>query len=117
MKCPTCGHEGTGNFCANCAAPLVGATCNQCHAPLTPGAKFCHRCGTPAGAQGVRPSGVANALPWSVAAIALLSVIALVAGQRFGRSRAAESEPSRGTEAPAAAPAGRAPDISSMSPP
>src|SRR5262245_65515421 len=79
MKCPNCGTEGTGNFCANCAAPLVGAACAACHAPLTPGAKFCYRCGTPAGAPSVKPSAAANALPWSVAAIALLSLLAMLA--------------------------------------
>jgi len=112
MLCPACGTEGTGNFCANCAAPLQGAACASCRAPLTPGAKFCHRCGTPAGAAPVRASGVTNALPWSVAAIALLALVAMVAGQRFGRARATEDAP----PTPPASMAGRAPDISSMSP-
>ena len=60
--------------------------------------------------------GFAVVLPWAVAAIALLALIALVVGQRFG-SRATP------TEAPVAdaggAPAGpmpRAPDISQMTP-
>lgn len=54
-----------------------------------------------------------NALPWAVAGIALLALVALVAGQRFARS----------TDAPVAQPLGqatasgqRAPDISRMSP-
>ncbi len=113
MICPSCGTEGTGNFCANCAAPLQGAACSSCRAPLTPGAKFCHRCGTPAGALGVRASGATNALPWSVAAIALLALIALVAGQRYGRSRPTEDAP---PTPPLAAGQGRAPDISRMTP-
>ena len=114
QTCPSCGADATGKFCANCGAPLAGAACPNCRAPLTPGAKFCHRCGSPAGAgaaAGSRPTGYANALPWSVAAIALLALIALLAGQRFGRS------PSASTEAPVAeAGATRAPDISSLSP-
>jgi|SRR6185295_18950160 len=113
MRCPNCGTEGTGNFCANCAAPLQGAVCASCHSALTPGAKFCHRCGTPAGSPGVRPSGVANALPWSVAAIALLALVGMLAGQRFGRSRQSETAQQ---PAPTQTMAGRAPDISSMSP-
>ena len=113
MKCPSCGTESQGRFCSNCAAPLQGAVCAACHSALTPGAKFCHRCGTPAGAPArtlPTPAG-SNALPWSVAAIALLSVIALAAGQRFGRARTENDAP-----APGAPPAMRAPDISSLSP-
>ncbi|MEK7401707.1 MAG: zinc ribbon domain-containing protein [Gemmatimonadota bacterium] len=114
MLCSACGADSAGNFCANCGAPMQGAACAACRAPLTPGAKFCHRCGT--GAAGFRaapPSGVANALPWSVAAIALLALIALVAGQRFGRSRQAdEAQPS----SMLAGASGRAPDISAMTP-
>jgi hypothetical protein len=98
---------------------LAGAACAACRAPLTPGAKFCHRCGTPAGALGraagapAERQGLGNALPWAVAGIALLALIALAAGQRFGRAPAPrEAEPTvMGT------PAGpRAPDISSLSP-
>lgn len=115
ITCPSCGAPATGRFCANCGAPLQGAVCGACRAPLTPGAKFCHRCGTAAGA-GVaeRQAGVGNTLPWAVAAIALLALVALAAGQRFGR---ALENPS--ADAPAPAPtgmAGRAPDISALSP-
>ena len=116
MTCPSCGAEASGKFCANCAAPLQGAVCAACRSALTPGAKFCHRCGTPAGAPALiarTPAG-STTLPWSVAAIALLSLVALAAGQRFGRARGAE-----GGEAPAASDAAapmRAPDISSMTP-
>lgn len=117
--CPSCGADAAGKFCANCGAPVLGAACSACRAPLTPGAKFCHRCGTAAGAVGTeRPSGVGNALPWAVAAIALLALVALAAGQRFARSPL--SAENRGVEqavvpAPSAMP-GRAPDISSLSP-
>jgi hypothetical protein len=90
---------------------------------LSPGAKFCHRCGTAAGSQPVasaEPRSTATALPWAVAAIAMLALIALVAGQRFSGNRAAPS-PTAGGEAAVAAGAGptdggRAPDISSLSP-
>ena len=134
--CPTCGAAATGRFCASCGTPLEGATCAGCRAPLTPGAKFCHRCGTAAGALPARgaapPRGGAAALPWAVASIALLALIALVAGQRFnarpGASLDAPSNalPQAGLDdrgaAGAAGPfagqpgAARAPDISQMSP-
>lgn len=115
--CPACGAAATGKYCASCGAPLAGASCGACNAPLTPGAKFCHRCGTPAGRTGgARAPGArdgANALPWAVAAIALLALIALVAGQRFGRAPDGESALQT-----AATPLGgqRAPDISSLTP-
>lgn len=71
-----------------------------------------------AGPIGARESGFSNALPWSVAGIALLALVALAAGQRFGRPRAT-AETAEGSP-PFAQDAGpgmvRAPDISSMSP-
>jgi len=118
MLCPACGAPATGKFCSNCAAPLAGATCASCAAALTPGAKFCHRCGTPAGAD-ARTSTSSSALPWSVAGIALLALIALVAAQRFSGSGASggESAASDAGTAPAAGErTGQAPDISNLSP-
>jgi hypothetical protein len=58
---------------------------------------------------------VGNALPWTVAAIALLAVVALAAGQRFGRARELQSAPAAGTDLSSVAPL-RAPDISALSP-
>lgn len=120
--CPSCGADASGKFCANCGAPLQGAVCGACRAPLTPGAKFCHRCGAPAGvgAAAAERSGIGNALPWAVAAIALLALIALAAGQRFGRAPLTASGGTSGltTPTPMGAPVEgrtRAPDISQLS--
>jgi hypothetical protein len=60
----------------------------------------------------MRATGVSNAIPWTVAAIALVSLIAVLAGQRFGRSR----EPAAADAAVVSAGSARAPDISSMTP-
>ena len=121
--CPSCGAPATGRFCSSCGTALAGATCASCAAPLTPGARFCHRCGTPAGTTSPPSRGLANALPWVVAAIALVSLVALVVGQRFGtRGSSASETPSEGaatTTAPFAGANGaapRAPDISQMTP-
>ena len=168
--CPRCGTPASGHFCANCGAPLAGAVCEECGSALTPGAKFCHRCGTAVGAGvgGSAASGAAAShsaagrggtggggggraqgdwLPWGVAAIALLTVVALVAGQNFRAQRGGSLDgpsnafPQAGLDdrgaanggggggaapfadrgagpaaAAAAPPAGRAPDISSLSP-
>jgi hypothetical protein len=117
VKCASCGADASGKFCASCGAPLEGATCATCRSPLTPGAKFCHRCGSPAGA-GVRaierPSGVNAALPWAVAAIALLALIALAAGQRFSRAPQGGGELTTPMGSPIQG--SRAPDISSLTP-
>jgi hypothetical protein len=140
-RCPSCGAPASGRFCSSCGTALAGATCASCSASLTPGARFCHRCGTPAGASGAAPSrGIANALPWAVAAIALVSLTALVVGQRFGaRNNAAPAsaevldganmqgstpisavpQGDASGAAPGGGPAGpmpRAPDISQMTP-
>jgi hypothetical protein len=61
-----------------------------------------------------REGGTGTALPWAVAGIALLALIALVAGQRFGR--AAQSAAAPPSAAPMGAGAQRAPDISSLTP-
>lgn len=94
--------------------------CSNCGASLTATARFCHRCGEPmeAGAQRTAPgaasgtsgpAGASTALPWSIAAIAVLSLLAFIAGMNWKRS------PSAPPPTVAAAP-GRAPDISQMSP-
>lgn len=115
--CPSCGTLASGRFCSSCGTALAGATCSTCSAPLTPGARFCHRCGTPAGSTSVPSRGFAGMLPWAVAAIALLSVIALIVGQRFGAKPDADDAPS--ANAPLAGATGamsRASDISQMTP-
>lgn len=118
VKCANCGADASGKFCASCGAPLEGAACALCRSPLTPGAKFCHRCGSPAGAAvrvAERPSGVNTAIPWAVAAIALLALIALAAGQRFSRAPQAGAELTTPMGAPIQG-IGRAPDISQLTP-
>lgn len=125
--CPGCNAPASGKFCSSCGASLAGATCGGCGAALTPGAKFCHRCGTPAGAEAALATrGSSTALPWAFAAIALVALIALIAGQRFNRTaqdQAQTGAPDASAAAGAAAAPfagatgnGPAPDISNMSP-
>ncbi|HEX6965542.1 MAG TPA: zinc ribbon domain-containing protein [Gemmatimonadaceae bacterium] len=128
IACPNCKAAASGRFCASCGAPLEGALCSGCGSSLTPGAKFCHRCGTAVGAapttSAAQHTGFASALPWAVAGIALVALIALVAGQRFNaRPAPSAASASAGADAPNAlagtAPGAmglRAPDISAMSP-
>jgi hypothetical protein len=121
VACPSCGAQASGKFCSNCGATLTATTCAACNAPLAPGAKFCHRCGTPAGSDAPREErSFSSGLPWAVAAIALVALIALIAGQRFGRSP--DSTPAQPADQSAAAPfagatgGARPPDISNLSP-
>jgi len=46
VACPACGKNVVpGKFCPECGKPL-GATCSKCGNVVSPGAKFCHECGT-----------------------------------------------------------------------
>lgn len=123
--CPRCKSPASGRFCATCGSPLDGAICAACGSSLSSGARYCHRCGTAVGATPLpttrkhsEPRWLATALPWSVAGIALLALIALIAGQRFNARPAADSTAPPGADAGAVAPgeARRAPDISALTP-
>ena len=83
----TAATDAASKFCPNCGVPLGAMPCRTCGAQLSAGARFCHRCGaTAATGPGPRRSDArfAGAIPWSVAAIALLAFIGLAASQRFG---------------------------------
>ena len=100
--------------------------CTNCGAEIRATAKFCQRCGTatdgsgrPLGtgpqaagpqAAGPQAAGPQAVLPWVVAGIALLSLLAFIVGQNFRRPATTPAE------APVATAPGRAPDISQMSP-
>lgn len=119
VTCPACQTQGSGKFCSSCGATLTATKCAACGAELRPGAKFCHRCGTPAGADGASDQRSFNsALPWAVAAIALVAFVALIAGQRFGRGSEPPAADADANAAPFAqgAGGGRPPDLSQMTP-
>jgi hypothetical protein len=103
--------------------------CPSCGAALTPSARFCHRCGTAVGAgasasdaavggapstRPTAPSLGGQALPWAVAGIALLCLLAFIVGQNWQRLRAPASPARVAGDAPATG--ARAVDISQMSP-
>lgn len=115
--CPSCGANATGKFCAECGAPIGKGSCRGCGTSLTPGAKFCHRCGLTAGAP-ARTTGAAARGPWVAAA--LLSII-LVGWVIWRVNRGVEvapppAEASTGANAPFAGGGGSPPDLSQMTP-
>lgn len=125
IPCPSCGSPAGGRFCTQCGAVVREASCNACGVSLTPGAKFCHECGTPVALQvaGQRmqqrlqanqrtvAAVKANNLPWIIGAFAFVTLLVIYAAQRAGQEPAPAMPP---------APAGRsgagAVDISSMTP-
>ena len=126
QTCPSCGTPAHGRYCANCGAPLAGAKCTSCGSDLSPGAKFCHRCGTPAGAAAPPRETKTNSLPWIVAALAFLALFAMAAGRGFNARLSSTVDGSanalpqaglddRGSTDNQSADL-RAPDISSLSP-
>src|SRR3954471_2694919 len=125
-SCPSCGALAKGRYCASCGAPLAGAACASCAAALSPGARFCHRCGTAVNGATTPRETKTNALPWIVAALAFLALFAMAAGRGFNARRSSTVDgssnalPQAGLDdraADADQSAGvRAPDISSLSP-
>lgn len=118
-RCPKCGLDTQGRFCAHCGQTLGKETgCGACGRPLADGAKFCHHCGASASVSSGMPKKVAWV--WLVPGIAILAVVSFLIGQRISSagSRAAEaSGGARSTPFAGGAAAGaRAPDISSLSP-
>lgn len=91
--------------------------CANCGAALGEHGKFCHRCGSArdgsAARQGASASGTTAILPWAIAGIAVLALVAFIAGQKFGGGGAAASAAAPQGVPPAGA---RAVDIASMSP-
>ena len=119
-SCPSCSAPSTGGrFCSSCGAPFEGALCGACRSSLSAGAKFCHRCGAAVGSRATSDPRVSATLPWAIACIAVVALVALVAGRGIGARRVATAQ-----AAPVAAPTDdttqeapvRAPDISTMSP-
>jgi zinc-ribbon domain len=85
-------------------------TCHACGAQLSPGARFCHKCGATVG---VQTSGWRAGLPWGIAGAALGALITVIAmrGAGGGSREQRSDEP-----APPSRPQVGLPDISQMSP-
>lgn len=118
--CPACGTAAAGNFCSACGASLVRRTCAGCRAELSAQARFCHRCGRPAGAAPARaPLPSRERTAWIVAGGACLLLLAaiLLKVVREAPAPAAPDMANAGAATGDGAPAGGTPpDISRMTP-
>lgn len=119
IPCPSCGASASGRFCSECGAVVREAACGNCGTALSPGAKFCHDCGAPAGSGRAitrRPARTReeqpiarNNLPWIAGGLAFVTLAVIFAAQRAGQTPISAPPP------PAAGGAG-AVDIASMTP-
>jgi len=73
MRCRECGSEGSGNYCAQCGAPLEAAKrrCRECGAEVDADARYCTECGEPLAGGGDKPW--TAYLPWALSALALVA--------------------------------------------
>ena len=105
MKCPSCGAEASGNFCAACGNPLNSRKCGSCGTVAVAGTRFCTTCGKPLGggggqrAKGPAPTAVPTNpnLAWWVAGALLVAVFVAVGYPIVTQN----SGPAAGTGAPA----------------
>lgn len=106
-----------GRFCAQCGAAADLGNCASCQSPLSPGARFCHRCGAPV--RGGAAGGGRERTAWIVAGAAVVISLLVIVWRTSGafKPTVPDMANSGNTEADGApASAARAPDISSMTP-
>ena len=134
--CRACGAAVSGKFCSECGTPVGPVRCAGCGAELSPGAKFCHRCGTAVAAgagsssrppaPGTPPDRAAwvplpatDRTPWIGAGLVILVALGaivwhLVRGEPTPAGGAAAGSGPAGLTSPSLS--GPAPDISQMTP-
>jgi hypothetical protein len=117
--CPACGAEASGRFCNQCGVAL-NAACPECGNPLPRGARFCNHCGAAVAARG-GGSERRSPLPWVIAALAVVALLALLLLPRLRPTAETQAAAPPFAAAPAggAADEGGGPasvDLSSMTP-
>lgn len=110
--CAACGSPVTGPYCAHCGAPANSGSCTACGTELTPGARFCHRCGSAVAA--AKAFAGRERVAWLIAGVAVV-VLSVVVLWRGGAIRPAPT-PEMANAGNESSSGGRPPDISNMSP-
>ena len=122
-SCPACGSPAGGRFCSSCGASLLPRQCEGCRAELSPQARFCHRCGRPAGGTApaaAGPAGRSDRAAWIFAGALSLFLVGFII-YRVAVDKPTPDVPAMANAGAASAagvaPApGAAPDISQMTP-
>ena len=109
--CPACGAASSGMFCSACGASLGPRTCPACRAELSPQARFCHRCGRPAGR-----SPASDQKAWLIAGLACLLLVGGIAYKVSNAASGSVAPDMASAGSSGGLPAGPAPDISQMTP-
>ncbi len=110
--CPACGAQASGKFCSACGAGLGGRVCSHCQAELSSQARFCHRCGHPAGGTESRSDRKA----WTVAAILCVLFVGGIAYTMSSAAPKPAAPDMANAGSSTGALGGPAPDISNMTP-
>lgn len=115
--CPACGASASGKFCSACGASLQPRSCARCRAALGSQARFCHRCGHPAGGE-VQATGSERSA-WIFAGTLSAALVGLII-YNVVTQQPAPQIPNMANAGAAGgdttAPAGAAPDISQLTP-
>ena len=120
QTCPNCGAQSSGKFCSECGATLGPRACPKCGAQLSARAKFCPECGfatAPKAAAGAAAGGAAMAggrMPWIIAGVALIALMATIIA--FVTRRPAPAAESNAPFAQGSNPGRATTDISNMTP-
>ena len=115
--CPACGAAATGSFCSACGASLGPRSCAHCRAELSPQARFCHRCGRPAGSVADKaPASRSDRTAWIAAATLCVVLVAGIAYKVTSAAPTPVAPDMANTGAGGASGTGPAPDISAMTP-
>ena len=79
QSCSVCGAALSGKFCSACGASAELARCASCGNQISPAARFCPQCGSPAG-RALTPR--RDRTPWLIAggAVAALMATLLIMG-------------------------------------
>lgn len=115
MKCPRCGSDAAGRFCAECGAAIRPPECPSCGEAAQAGASFCIFCGTPLRRR--RPAAASAGGGRVLWASGVVAGVLIIGAGYWALARAEPEEAPPHSPAAGLIPAaGAPPDLSSMTP-